>query len=180
MTDSQRLTYLKIGAASCAGLWLLNLIVISPAIDSWSAQSDRIDALRQKVDRGQQLIDRQDSIREHWAHMVEENLPEEVSAAESVAIQGIDRWSIASGIGISSLSYQWEDHDEGYKTFECRASATGTQAALARFIYEMETDKVPVNLNEFEITTRDDRGALLTMTARFSFVRMNTTGSDTP
>ena len=180
MTDSQRLTYLKAGAIGLIGLLLLDRLVISPAIDSWGEQSARIDALRQKVERGQQLLDRQDAIRQHWAQMVRANLPTEVSAAENVAIQGIDRWAIASGIGISSLTYQWENQDEGYQTFECRASATGTQAALGRFIYEMETDKVPVNLDEFEITSRDDRGALLTMTARISFLRLNASGNATP
>ena len=40
----------------------------------------------------------------------------------------------------------------------------------------MESDKVPVNLDEFEISTRDDRGAQLTMTARFSFLRLNAAG----
>jgi Tfp pilus assembly protein PilO len=180
MTESQRLTYLKIGAISVVGLWLLDFIVITPVVNSWGEQSDRIAALRQKVDRGQQLLDRQDSIREHWARMVGANLPAEVSAAEDVAYQAIGRWAAASGISFASLTPQWQDHDEGYQTFECRASATGTQASLSRFIYEMETDKVPVNLDEFEITTRDDRGALLTMTARFSFLRLNASGSATP
>jgi hypothetical protein len=173
MTDSQRLAYLKIGAFSCVGLLLLDWVVISPAMSAWSAQGDRIDALRQKVDRGQQVLDRQDAIRAHWAQMLRSNLPAEVSAAESVAYQAIGRWASVSGITFSSLTPQWENHDEGYQTFECRAAATGTQAALSRFIYEMETDKVPASLQEFEITSRDDHGAMLTMTARFSFVRMN-------
>ncbi len=180
MTDAQRLTYLKIGAIGCASLCFLNFVIIPPIVESWGAQSDRIAALRQKVDRGQQLLDRQEAIRAHWAGMMGANLPVEVSAAESVAFQAISRWATASGISFSSLTYQWENHDEGYQTFECRSSATGTQASLGRFIYEMETDKVPVSLNEFEITTRDDRGALLTMTARFSFLRLNASGGNTP
>jgi len=180
MTDSQRLTYLKIGAITCASLWFLNFIVITPAIERWGEQSARIDALRQKVERGQQLLDRQDAIREHWAQMVRANLPAEVSAAESVAYQAIGRWASVSGITFASLTPQWQNHDEGYQTFECRASASGSQAALGRFIYEMETDKVPVNLDEFEITTREERGTLLTMTARFSFLRLNVSGGDAP
>jgi Tfp pilus assembly protein PilO len=179
MTDSQRLTYLKIGAISVVGLFLLDRIVITPAIASWGEQSERIDALRQKVDRGQQLLDRQDAIRGHWAGMVRANLPAEVSAAENVAYQAIGRWASVSGITFSSLTPEWQNHDEGYQTFECRAAATGSQAQLGRFIYEMETDKVPVNLEEFEISSREERGALLTMTARFSFLRLNASGNET-
>lgn len=180
MTDAQRLTYLKIGAAAVVSLFLLDRIVISPAIASWGEQSERIDALRQKVERGQQLLDRQDAIRARWAAMVRANLPTEVSAAESVAYQTIGRCANASGISFASLTPQWQNHDEGYQTFECRASATGSQAALGRFIFELETDKTPVNLDEFEITTRDERGALLTMTARFSFLRLDVSGNNGP
>jgi Tfp pilus assembly protein PilO len=178
MTDSQRLTYLKIGAIGVVGLLLLDWVVITPAMGAWSGQTERIDALRLKVQRGQQLIDRQDAIRQRWAHMVHANLPTEVSAAESEAFQAIGRWARVSGVSFASLTPQWQDHDEGYQTLDCRASATGTQAALSRFIYELETDPLPVSLDEFELTTRDDRGALLTMTARFSFLRMKVSGKD--
>jgi len=180
MTESRRQTYLRIGAIVCASLCFLNYVIIPPMVAGWDAQSARIDELRRKVDRGQQLLDREDSIRQHWARMIGANLPAEVSAAESVAYQAIGRWASVSGITFASLTPQWQNHDEGYQTFECRASATGTQASLSRFIYEMERDKAPVSLDEFEITTRDDHGTLLNMTARFSFLRLNASGGGTP
>ncbi len=180
MTDSQRLTYLKIGAAACAGLWLLDTFVFTPALAAWSDQGQRIDALRQKVERGQQLIDREDVIRRRWAGMTQENLPAEVSAAENVAFQAIGRWARASGISVASLTPSWQDHDEGYETLEWRISATGTQASLGRFMYEMETDAVPVNFDEYEVSTRDEHGADLSLTGRFSFLQMPASGSETP
>jgi len=172
MTDSERLKYLKIGAIGFAALLLLDRVVISPAMAGWSAQSDRIDTLRQKVQRGRQLLERKEAIRARWADMERANMPTEVSAAEDQAFQSIGRWAITSGISVESLTPQWLGHDEGYQTLEYRAAATGTQAALARFIYELEIDPAPVNLEEFEITTRDERGTQLTMTARFSFLRL--------
>jgi Tfp pilus assembly protein PilO len=176
MTDNQRLLYLKIAAFGLVGFLLLDWVVISPAMASWSEQSTRIDALRQKVQRGQQLIDREDVIRRKWAQMVQANLPTEVSAAENEALQAIGRWARVSGITFASLTPRWQEHDEGYETYECRATATGTQASLSRFVYELETDPIPVNLEEYEITTRDDHGAVLTMTARMTFLRMKLTG----
>ena len=173
MTDNQRLRLLKIGAAAVAGLFLLDRVIVTPATASWSAQSDRIHALEQKVQRGHQLLDRQNGIRSRWDQMVRANLPTEVSAAESKAFQAIDRWARTAGVSFSSLTPQWQHYDAGYDTLECRASITGAQPALGRFVYELETDSIPVNLQEFEMTTRDDRGALLTMTARFSILRLD-------
>ena len=179
MTDKQREKLLKFGAIAIVGLFLLDRIVITPALASWSEQSDRIHALQQKVDRGHQLIERQDFIRSHWAQMMHANLPTEVSAAEKEAFQSISRWATDSGVTFPSLSPQWDKDHDGYQTYEFRATANGTQAQLARFIYDLETDPIPVNLEEYEIATKDEHGAQLTMTARFTFLRINLPGAST-
>jgi Tfp pilus assembly protein PilO len=176
MTSERRTTLIKIGAAVCGVLFVLNYLVIGPYTAAWSGQSDHIDKLRQDVARGQQLVDRQNNIRNRWSAMLRANLPTDISASENIAVQAIDRWARTSGIAFSSLSPSWQEHDDdGYQLFELRATATGTQAALARFIYELETDPSPVNLEEYELTSRDDRGASLTMTARFSFIHIDAT-----
>jgi len=179
MTGNQREKFLKFGAIAIVGLLLLDRIVISPALASWSQQSDRIHALQQKVGRGRQLIERQDAIRSRWAGMMHANLPTEVSAAEKEAFQAISRWANDSGISFASLIPQWDKDHEGYQTYECRATANGTQAQFARFIYDLESDHIPVNLEEFEITTRDEHGTQLTMTARFTFLRLDVPGAAT-
>ena len=179
MTAKQRETYLKAGAIVGASLFVLDYLVITPAYDAWTAQGDRIADLQKKVTHGQQLLDREKTIHTHWDDMLHQNLPADLSAAETRAFQAIGRWVAASSISLSSLtpSPQWLDNADGNKTLECRATATGTQASLGRFIYEMETDKIPVNLEEYEITTRDEHGAQLTMTARFTFLGVNCVGS---
>lgn len=180
MTDAQRLAYLKITAISVVGLFVLDRFIFTPALAAWGEQGQRIDALRLQVERGQQLIDREDAIRRRWAQMTQENLPAEVSAAQDTAFQAIGRWVRDSGISVASLTPNWQDHDEGYQTLEWRISATGTQATLSRFMYEMETDAVPVNLDEFEISTRNERGTELAMTGRFSFLQMPASANGAP
>jgi hypothetical protein len=173
MIAKNREKFLKYGAIGMVALLLLDYAVISPALAHWDAQSDSIHELEKKVTRGEQLIDREDTIRNRWAAMQRANLPKEVSAAENLAFQAIGRWVSASHISVSSLMPDWQTHDEGYETLEFRASAVGTQATIGRFFYEMETDKVPVNLEEYEISTRDEHGSLLNVTARFTFLRLN-------
>ena len=173
MKSEQRKTLLKIAAGAFAGLWLLDLAVIEPAIARWHDQSERITALREKVQRGQQLLDRENSIRSRWAEMVRANLPKDVSVAESDAFKAIGRWVTNSRIILANLTPQWQEHDEdGYDTFECSITANGDQLSLGRFIYEMETDPMPVNFEGCEITTRDSRRTQLSMTAHFTFLRI--------
>ena len=174
MKADQREWYLKIGAAAAVGLLLLDWLVLTPAIASWHAQSERIALLQQKVDRGHELLRREDSIRERWADMQRANLPQDVSVAENQVFNAIGRWANKSGFPFPSITLQWQNHDEGFDTLECRAAGNGTQATIAKFIYEMEIDHLPVNLEECEITTRDTHGSQLALSARFSFLRLAT------
>jgi len=172
MTGKNRQALLKTVAIGVAGLFLLDRFIVSPATEHWRVQSERIDALRTKVEHGRELKNRANSIRTKWAEMQRADLPEDASTAENDAFKAVARWSRESRITFTSLTPQWRTHDEGYDTLECRVAANGDQVSLSRFLYELEADPGPVALHECEITTRDARGQQLTMTARFSFIRL--------
>ncbi len=172
MKDKDRQALLKIVAIGAVGLFLLNLIVITPAWNSWQAQSKRIETLQGQVNHGRELKSREPSIRGKWAEMQRTDLPEDVSTAENDAYKAIARWARDSKITFTSLTPQWRNHEEGYDTLECRVAANGDQVSLSRFLYEMEVDPSPVALHECEMTTKDARGQQLTMSARFSFIRL--------
>jgi len=177
MNNERRQLLLKIGAATVVGLFLLDSFVIEPAIKGWSEQTTRIAALREKVQRGRQLCERQAVLRERWAGMLRANLPDEVSAAENVAFKALGRWVRDSQISLTNLTPSpWQNHEEGFDIYECRVAATGNQTSLGRFLYELESDQsVPVSLEDCEFTTRDPRGAQLSLTARLTFLRIKET-----
>ena len=171
--DIPRQKLLPIVAGLCAGLWVLDYAIIEPTLHAWSEQGERIAALQKKVDSGNKLLSREKIIRDRWAEMEHANLPGDDSAAMSEAINAMARWKLASGIGLPSLTPpQQAREDNGYDDFEYRATVTGTEASVGRFLYEMETDPIPVNLQECEIASRDPKGEGLTLTARFSFARL--------
>ena len=171
---TDRTLLLKIVAGAAFGLWLLDWVIIEPAISGWNAQSERIDALQKKVDRGQNLLDREDRIRNLWAAMQRANLPGDNSTAEAAAFTAMNRWKADSGIALTSLTPNWQAHeDDGYDTFECRAAGTGDQVSIGHFLFDLGVDGLPCNLEECEISTRDAHGQQLTMTARFSFARVS-------
>lgn len=177
MQNKNREVILKIAAGAAIGLFLLDRMVLSPFLASWKEQGERIADLRQKVQRGQQLLDREKSLRDRWAEMQRTDMPEDVSTAESEVYKAMGRWASASRISFTNLTTQWHPHREGYDTFECRAAATGDQASLARLLYEIETDALPARIEECEFSARDAKGKELALTTlRFSFVRINDTG----
>ena len=177
MRSDRREALLKLVVGVVVGLFVLDRAVLSPAITRWKEQGERIASLREKVTRGRQLLERENSIRARWADMERTDLPEDLSLAESNIFKAISRWKNESRIGFTSLNPQWRPHPEdGYDTYECRAAATGDQASIGRLLYEIETDPLPARIEECELTARDAQGKQVMLTARFSFIRINEAG----
>lgn len=177
MENRSRETWLKIVVGAVVGLFLLDYLALSPTIAAWKKQGDRLAVLRQKVERGRQLVEREKAIRGHWDEMQRTDLNDDSSAAENDVFKALNRWARESKISFTSLTPQWRAHeDAGYDTFECRATATGDQAALGRLLYEIETDPLPARVEDCEMVTRDPQGKQLTLSLRFSFVRIAAAG----
>ena len=176
MSAKRRETLLKIGVGAVVALFLLDWMVISPAFAGWKAQSARLAVLQQKVKNGRQLTEREKSLRARWDEMQRANLPADMSSGENDVYKALARWTSESRVSFTSLTPQWRNHDEGYATFECRATAVGEQAALARLVYEIETDPLPARIEECELTARDAQGKQLSLALRFSFVRIEEQG----
>ena len=173
LENKSRETLLKIAVGAVVGLFLFDRLVLSPALASWKTQSERLTVLREKVQRGRQLIEREQSIRARWEEMQRTDLNDDSSAAENDVFKALNRWARESRINFTSLTPQWRAHEDGgYDTFECRATATGDQVSLGRLVYEIETDPLPAHVEDCEITTRDGKGQQLTLALRFSFVRI--------
>ncbi len=177
LEGKSRETLLKIAVGVAAGLFLLDRMVLSPALTNWKTQSDRLVTLRDKVQRGRQLIEREKSIRARWDEMQRTDLNDDSSAAENDVFKALNRWARESRVNFTSLTPQWRAHeDAGFDTFECRATATGDQASLGRLVYEIETDPLPARVEECEMSTKDAKGQQLTLSLRFSFVRIGEAG----
>lgn len=179
MQNSRRETLLKIGVGAVVGLFLLDRVIITPAFASWKAQGERLTKLREEVQRGRQLVAREKSLRGRWDEMLKTDMPEDISVAENEVFQAIGRWTLDSHVNFTNLVPQWRAGEEGCETFECRASATGDQATLGKLLYEIETDPLPAHVEECELSARDAKGTQLTMTMRFSFVRLVEGGKKT-
>lgn len=174
MTISERQNLTKIVLAFCGAALFLNFVVLGPVTQSWSEQSGRIAALRAKVDKGHLLLEHETDYRNRWAAMLRANLSPDDSVAQAACETAVSRWQGASGITVTSTNAQWQTRDdEGYDALEFRASTTGDQISLGRFLYELGTDPMPCNLEECEISTRNAHGTELNMAARFSFVRVD-------
>lgn len=169
--NRQRL--LTIVAATSVGLLAADRLVLTPLLARWEQQAQHMRALREDLNAGDLLLQREEALRDRWASMREGDLPDNISTAENEVLKAASRWAAESRILLMGLTPQWrEDRKGGYRLLECRMTAQGSLQAMAAFLREMETDPLAVRLEECEISPRDEHGNLLTLVARFSALQL--------
>jgi hypothetical protein len=179
MNISNRQQLLGIVAIAAVALFAGDKLVFSPLVKSWKARAAQIAELKKSVSQGTMLRDREKSIRSRWDLMRTNALSGNLFLAEDQVLKAFDRWSRASGVGISSIhpQPQGKRNANDFVTLECRADAFGNLATLTRFLYEVEKDPLAVKVDLLEITTRDNDGRQLTLGLQVSGLLLNPPGS---
>jgi hypothetical protein len=159
---------LVIMTAIVVSLYLGDRFVLTPLIEAWKERSERIAQLEKSISNGEYLIEREASVKARWNRMRGGSLPENVSAAENEVLRAFDRWSQQSRVSVTSIRPQWRRGDDDFMTLDCRADCFGSMEAIARFLFEMEKDSLPLRVEGLEITARDNGGQELALALHVS------------
>ena len=118
-------------------------------------------------------MDRDEIVRKKWRSMLQNSLPADMAVAEDQVMKAEDQWSQKSRLRVTSFKPQRMQKEDECVKLECRATAVGDLASIARFLYEMEKDPLPLKLEEIELTAQDEHGEKLMLGVRFSGLRLN-------
>ncbi len=167
MKIQNRQQFLLILTLSALALYIGNLLIYGPMVKWWQSRQDTIKELRQEVSQGRMLVRREAVIRDEWSNMRTNALPNDASQAESQMLKSLANWAGDSGINVSSVTPEWQpdqgDDQNNYSTLDCRVEASGDLGTLSRFLYEIESDPMAVQLASVELTATDDRGQQLNL-----------------
>jgi Tfp pilus assembly protein PilO len=163
MNIKNREQFLMVITAIALALLLGNWIVYEPLSKLWKARASSITELRQQVSAGRLTLRRESSIRNRWSQMQINALPGTASASDLQMSRAFDRWSQASGVNIESITPQWNNDQADYSTLDCRVDATGNLQTLTRFLYQIESDPLAVQVQSIELMARDDQGQVLSL-----------------
>jgi hypothetical protein len=163
METKNREKLLLILTGGCLVLLLLNWLVVSPLIASWHHRSDRIADLRKSLADGDILIRRQDSIRSRWDRMSTNSLSSTPTVAERQLFDAFDRWVRESRVTEGSFKPELKPTEDNYSVMECHAEVTGTYSTIVRFLYDLENDPMGLQLEDVELTARDDSGQQISL-----------------
>lgn len=176
MQIKNRQQLLFIVAGVVFGLLIADKLVLTPMVNAWKARTERLADLRKNVDDGEKLVLRAEALRSRWAEMQRTSLHQNNSRAEQQVLEAFDRWSRDARISVNSISPQWRrERDQSFQTIECRVDAAGTIGTLARFLFNLEQDPMPLRIDSVEIIARDKDGQNLSLGLQISGLVLNGT-----
>jgi hypothetical protein len=174
MEAKRRERVLMIGAAVCVALLLGNMLVVKPLTAHWKANQEAIDKLTMDIRRGEALLDRERGLNAEWDQMTSRTLAADQAQASRDVINAVERWTSDSGFNRSSLNPRWttDSRERDRAEYEVRITGQGTNSQIARFLYLLETDPLPLKIEEARISSSDPNGRTLALSLRFTAVQL--------
>jgi hypothetical protein len=163
METKNREKLLLIGTATVAALWLLDLLVFGPLVDSWHSRSDEIAKLKKEIENGQMLERREAGIRERWDNMRANALANNPTVAERQLFTAFDHWVSSGRVTEGSFRPQVTEGDTNFSTVDCRSDVSGNLATVGDFLKAMSKDPLADKVESFELAAKDDNGQQLTL-----------------
>ena len=143
-------------------------LILSPLTRSWKQRAARIVELRKSVSQGEQLLEREQTVRSRWESMRTNTLPSKTSVAENQVRKAFDRWSQESQISITSVKTQGKANADDYMTLEGHVDGFGNLSTITRFLYNIENDPMALRVESVEISARDNDGQQLGLSLQVS------------
>jgi Tfp pilus assembly protein PilO len=168
MTFNQRERIVALAAILCLGALVGDRLIMVPLQSLWRTRTGRVAELRKSLEKGRILAAREEAMRERWQDMKQRSLPADVSVAENQVLRSLSRWAQESSLDVTSRRPRWTNEEEGSKKLEFRVAAQGRMDSIARFLYELETDPLPLKVEQLEIAARDESGGTLAVDVRFT------------
>lgn len=174
METKNREKMLLIVVGVCVGLYLLDLIVISPLCDSWSARQDKIKQLKTTIRDGLAMKDNAKSIEDQWNSMSSNTLPPNPTLAESMLFKSFQNWASSSQVILVGQRPQAKDSDDAaYSNEEWHADVTGSMSNIVNFLTSVEGSPLGLKVDSIELSSRDDQGAQLALGLTVSGLILN-------
>ncbi|MBI5091002.1 MAG: hypothetical protein HZB26_00995 [Candidatus Hydrogenedentes bacterium] len=168
MDPERRKRLLIIAAAICIGAFALDRLVITPSFEYWNGRSAQIQELDKEIAESGGLLDREGELRQRWDTMKTQSLPKRVSDAESLVFQSVSRWASESKLSVTSLKPRWVKVPPMAQTLEIQLEGTGNIENLSKFLFALETDALPLRVEDLQVSAQDDKGEKLALSVRFS------------
>jgi len=156
MILSKRERYIVIGTVVVVGILALDWVFLTPLIERRQEADQNIRLELGKAEKDSALMTNRSRVNRKWNEISGATLKVDGATAESQIIRNVGEWAQETGLNLSSVKPERAEKEKQFMKITFRANATGNMAAISRFMWRLQTSKVPVRVTDLSITTRRD------------------------
>ena len=154
MKLSGRERNIVIVVAAVIGLFLVDRYAWTPYMESRERLQTDLAAAQDKYGKAMHLIHEDRANRQTFDRMIADGLKADASAAESQIQHAVDDWARDARLSLTTVKRERMEQDKQFGRIVYRASGGGTMASIARFLWNVQTAKIPSRIVDLQIAGR--------------------------
>jgi Tfp pilus assembly protein PilO len=152
MSPRERNIVMVVGAVIV--LFLADRYAWSPYMAAREQSQADLAAARDKQIKAQHLLKEDRTNRQTFDKMIADGLQTDPSAAESQMLHAVDDWARDAHVNLQTVKRERMEQDKQFGRIVFRATAMGNMASLARFLWDVQTTKLPARVVDLQIALR--------------------------
>jgi hypothetical protein len=165
---SKRERFIITAAVIIVALLVLDRYVVSPLLDCCDREAIRKQSVLAEMQRGRDLLARKRDIGPKWREMIASGLKRDPTEAESQILHAVGDWAKEAGLKLSSMKPERLPDKRSLQEISFQAAGTGSMNAVSRFMWRLESSKVPIRVKELQLGSRKEGADDLTLQLRLS------------
>jgi hypothetical protein len=155
---NKRERYIGFATAGVMALLVLDHFLISPLFARRTQVEADTQTMAVERNRANQLFASSPRMNVRWKEMLASGLKSDLTEAQSQAMQSLNTWAHDAGVMISSLQPDPIDRlsKKDLQQPSFRLSGTGTMRAVTRFLWSVQTARIPMRVITIDLSSRKE------------------------
>jgi hypothetical protein len=179
----RREKYLALTVIVALVAFVADRLILTPALAAWRRDGERVVELQQQVAKAEALAEAVPGWRKERARRQALAFPVDRSEAENEMLKILGSSAAARHLSLKSIRPSWREAGSVTKSspaqLELAISASGTEAAVAGFLYDMGTRAMPIRVSRSRLQSRAENGRALDVDLTLSVLAGDSLQEDT-
>lgn len=178
MALSRRERVIVAGTLAAVALFAFDRLLLTPVLDRREATRLALENARADLEEARVLFERRARLAPRWRAMLDAGLGATLEGAEGRALHAVRDGCREAGLSLTSLRREQTGARDGFGEIVFRASATGSLAAVTRFLWRLESSSLPIRMTELRLSARKEASDDLSLEMRISALHLPPHESD--
>lgn len=135
-------------------LFLVDRYAWTPYTEARERLAGELSAAQDRATKARHLLNDDKVNRRTFDQMVADGLKTDPSATESQMLHAIDDWARDARLSLPTVKRERMEQDKQFGRIVFRATGAGNMSSIARFLWDVQTSKLPTRVVDVQISSR--------------------------